>query len=57
MGKGQIKESEIRFNCQLSKEDLIKLGNIAKEECRTRNNLIRKILMDYIKEYELKNRR
>lgn len=57
MGKGQIKESEIRFNCQLSKEDLIKLGNIAKEERRTRNNLIRKILMDYIKEYELKNRR
>lgn len=57
MSKGQIKESEIRFNCQLSKEDLIKLGNIAKEECRTRNNLIRKILMDYIKEYELKNRR
>lgn len=56
MAQGQIKEGEVRFNCQLSEQDLAKLGNIAKQEGRTRNNLVRWILTNYIREYEQKNK-
>ena len=56
MAQGQIKAGEVRFNCQLSEQDLAKLGEIAKQEGRTRNNLVRWILTNYIREYDQKNK-
>ena len=50
------KPSDVRFNIQLDKEDAELLLNIAKEQTRSRSNLIRVILEDYIRDYKQSNK-
>ena len=52
MAKGEIKETASRILIQLSKEDIKLLDKIAEMHKRSRNNLLRLIVENYLDQYK-----
>ena len=52
MAKGEIKETDSRILIQLSKEDILLLDKIAEMHKRSRNNLLRLIVENYLDQYK-----
>lgn len=51
MAKGEIKDTDKRILLQLNKEDIELLDVIAEKKKRSRNNLLRIIIEEYLDDY------